>query len=150
MRIWWQRLTALVAAALVTIFLASLGHSIMVQRALIALGAEIPPGTRLVTMVRDFAGLAPTLGSVLSIALLVALVIASFVKPRTGMFALLAYPLAGWAAVALALLAMQLLFGFSPLAGARSIGGFLLISLSGLVGGAVYAFVASRRPSTTA
>lgn len=150
MRIWWQRLTALVAAALITTFLASLGHSIMVQHELTALGVEIPLGTRLLTMGRDFAGLAPALGGILSGALLVAFLIASFLRPRAGWLAPIAYPLAGWAAVALALFVMQLVFGFSPLAGARSPGGFLLMSLSGLVGGAVYALVASRRPATTA
>lgn len=149
MRIWWQRLTALVAAALVTTFLASLGHSIMVQRELVALGVEIPFGTRMLTMLRDFAGLVPALGGVLSGALLVAFIIASFLKPRSGMLGPLAYPLAGWAAVALALFVMQAIYGFSPLAGARTPGGFLLVSLSGLVGGGVYAWVASRRPATT-
>jgi hypothetical protein len=47
--------------------------------------------------------------------------------------------------VALALFAMRLAFGFSPLAGARSGLGFLLISLSGLAGGTLYAWIASRR-----
>lgn len=150
MRIWWQRLTALVAAALVTTLLASIGHSIMVQRELTALGVEIPFGTRILTMGRDFIGLVPALGGILSGALLIAFIIASFLKPRAGMLSPIAYPLAGWAAVALALFVMQLLFGFSPLAGARSIGGFLLMSLSGLAGGAVYAFVASRKAPTTA
>ncbi len=145
MRIWWQRLTALVAAALVTTLLASIGHSIMVQRELAALGVDIPFGTRIVTMVRDFIGLAPALGGILSGALLVAFLIASFLKPRAGWLGRFAYPLAGWAAVALALLAMQLAFGFSPIAGARRAGGFLLMSLSGLIGGAVYAIVAARR-----
>ena len=145
MGIWWRRLTGLVAAALVTTALASLGHSFMVQRELTALGVEIGFGTRLVTAGRDFIGLAPSFGAIVSAALLIAFVVAGLLKQRAGALAPVAYPLAGWVAVLLALLAMRLAFGFSPLAGARTMAGFLLISLSGLVGGAVYAFVAQRR-----
>jgi hypothetical protein len=145
MRVWWQRLTAWIAAALVTVALASLAHTLMVQRELTALGTSLPFPVRLSHIARDFVGLVPTLGGILAGALLVAFLIAGFLKRRAGFFGRFAYPLAGWATVALALFAMRLAFGFSPLAGARSGLGFLLISLSGLVGGTLYAWIASRR-----
>lgn len=145
MSIWWQRLTAFIIAMLVTIALASLVHTLMVQQALIAVGAEIPFSARIMQILRDFAGLVPTLGTVLAISLAIAFLIAGFLKKRARRLSAFAYPLAGWAAVLLALLGMKLVFGFSAIAGARTGLGLLLMSLSGLVGGIVYAIIASRR-----
>jgi len=140
-----RRLLALLVATLVTTALASLGHSLFVQTELAALVTELPMMTRLVTIVRDFVGLVGPLGGITFVALLIGFLIAAFLKPRAGMFAPFAYPLAGWAAMALALLLMRLAFGFSPLAGARTGLGFLVMSLSGLVGGFVYAWMAPTR-----
>ena len=47
--------------------------------------------------------------------------------------------------VALALLLMHAVYGFSPLAGARTALGFLAISLSGVVGGIVFTLLRKRR-----
>ena len=136
---------ALLLAALATTALASLGHSIFVQAELAALGTELPMMTRLVTIVRDFAGLLVPLGGIALVALLIGFLVANWLKPRAGMLATFAYPLAGWAAMALALLMMRLAFGFSPLAGARTGLGFLVMSLSGLFGGLVFAWMARTR-----
>lgn len=143
---WIERLGAFIIATLVTTTLVSLGHSWFVQQALIDIGADIPGGLRIKTMGRDLIGLLPTLGPVLMGALLVAFLIAARLKPRAGPFGGLAYPLAGWAAVALALIVMRLAFGFAPLAGARSFAGALVMSLGGLVGGLVFA-LGERRQS---
>lgn len=137
---------ALLAAALLTTALASLGHSLFVQGELAALGTELPFGTRLSAILRDFTGLLPLLGPVFLGALLVAFLIAAFLKRRaSGGLAAIAYPLAGWAAVVLALVAMRLAFGFSPIAGARTIAGFLTMSLAGLAGGLLFARLRHRR-----
>lgn len=137
--IWGWRIGAWAAAALATLVATSLAHSLMVQRELVKLGVEMPLGVRLSAMFRDVTGLAPTLGVVLAGALLIAFPVAAFLGRRAGgLMKALAYPLAGLAAVALALLAMRLAFGFSALAGARTGAGFLLMSLGGLVGGTVF------------
>lgn len=146
MKNWGRRILAWLVAALVTTGLVSLGHSVFVQAGLSALGTELPLLVRLGAIVRDFIGLLPTLGPILLGALLIAFLIAGFLKPRAGLLAPFAYPLAGWAAVALALFAMRLAFGFSPLAGARTGLGFLVMSLGGLVGGAVFGWMAAKRP----
>ncbi|MGL6044156.1 MAG: hypothetical protein ACRC1J_09545 [Sandaracinobacteroides sp.] len=139
------RFVAWIVSALVATALVSLGHSLFVQAALSAVGAEIPLGLRLVTFLRDFFGLVATLGPILLGALLVAYLIAGWLKPRAGLLAPFAYPLAGWAAVALALLGMRLAFGFSPLAGARTGLGFLVMSFGGLAAGAVFGWMIRRR-----
>jgi hypothetical protein len=136
---WGRRLLALVAAALVATLLASLGHSIMVQGALRDLGVHIPLGTGLSAMVRDFIGLLPALGGILAGALLLAFLVAGFLRGRVpGWLSPFAYPIAGFVAVSAALLAMRFSFGFSPLAGAREPGGFLLMSAGGLVAGLLF------------
>lgn len=145
MRNWGRRIAAFLVAGLVTTALASLSHSLFVQAGLAALGTELPFGVRFTTIFRDFFGLLPTLGPVMFGSLLVAFLIAAFLKQRAGLLALLAYPLAGWAAVLLALLTMRLVFGFSPLAGARTGMGLFVMSLSGLIGGSVYAWMARPR-----
>lgn len=145
MKNWGRRILAWLVGALVTTALVSLGHSLFVQAELAALGIELPIHVRLGAIVRDFVGLLPTLGPILLGALLVAFLIAGFLKPRAGLIAPFAYPLAGWAAVALALFAMKLAFGFSPLAGARTGLGFLVMSLGGLVGGTVFGWMIRRK-----
>lgn len=142
---WGRRIVALLVGALVATVAVSLGHSLMVQGALRGLGVVIPPGLALATMGRDIIGLLPSLGGILLGALLVAFAIAGWLRPRAGaLLGSLAYPLAGLAAVALALLAMRLSFGFSPLAGARSFGGFALMSAGGLVAGLAFAALLPR------
>lgn len=142
---WGQRLGAWLAAAVAALVGASLAHSLMVQGELSKLGVELPLGVRLSGMFRDVTGLAPTLGVVLAGAFLIAFPVAAFLRRRTGaLMKGLSYPLAGLAAVALALLAMRLAFGFSALAGARTLVGFLLMTLGGLVGGFVFAVLAPK------
>lgn len=145
MKQWWRRLLALLAAALLTTALASLAHSLFVQAGLTALGVEIPFLARITAILRDFMGLLIPLGGVILLALAIGFAIAAFLKPRAGMIAPFAYPLAGWAAVALAMFLMKLSYGFSPLAGARTTAGFLTMSLSGLAGGLLFAWLARRR-----
>lgn len=145
MKNWGRRILAWLVGALVTTALVSLGHSLFVQSELAALGTELPLHVRAGAIIRDFIGLLPTLGPILLGALLIAFLIAGFLKPRAGLIAPFAYPLAGWAAVALALFAMKLAFGFSPLAGARTGLGFLTMSLGGLVGGTVFGWMLRKR-----
>ena len=145
MKTWWRRLLAFLISALVTTALVSLGHSLFVQAALADLGTNLPIHIRLGAMLRDFVGLIPTLGLVVLGSLLIAFLIAGWLRPRAGWLAPFAYPLAGWAAIALALAAMRLSFGFSPLAGARTPAGFLVMSLGGLVGGLVFAWLDRKR-----
>jgi hypothetical protein len=145
MRNWGRRLTAFLLAVLVTTALASLGHSLFVQAELAALGTELPFSTRLGAIVRDFAGLGLPLGGITAVALFVGFIVGAFLQPRAGVLGIAAYPLAGLAAMAMALFLMKLSFGFSPLAGARTVAGFIVMSLSGIAGGLVYARMARQR-----
>ncbi len=145
MKLWWRRILALLAAALLTTALASLAHSLFVQAGLSALGVDIPFLARITTILRDFMGLLIPLGGVVLLALAIAFPLAALLKPRAGILGPFAYPLAGWAAVALALFLMKLSYGFSPLAGARTPMGFLTMSLAGAAGGLLFAWMARKR-----
>ena len=149
MKSWWQRfwprVVAFLLAVVVTTALASLAHSLFVQAALREVGAVIPFGPAFGAIVRDFFGLLPTLGPIVALALLIAFLVAGWLKPMIRPLAPFAYPLAGWAGMALALFAMRAIYGFSPLAGARTAMGFLAISLSGVVGGLIFTLLRKRR-----
>lgn len=135
---WGRRALALAAAAATALVAASILHSLFVQQALRAVGARIPPGTAIATMGRDLAGLAPTLGTVILVALLLGFLAAAWLVRIAPRLAPIAWPLAGWAALGTALWLMQLATGITPLAGARTPLGFLAISLAGAAGGWVF------------
>jgi hypothetical protein len=141
---WLRRAVALLAAAAAALLVASIAHSLFVQQALRAVGARIPPGTALATMGRDLAGLAPALGAVILLALLIGFLAAGLILRWMPRLAAIVWPLAGWAAVATALWLMQLAYGFTPLAGARTTAGFIAISLGGAVGGWLFGRLAGR------
>jgi len=140
MTLWLRRLGALLAATLATLVSASLAHSHFVQRELLALGIEIPWTARIGAVLRDLFGLAPAFGGIIFLALLIGFSIAGLLRRRWSVPATIAYPLAGWAALATALFVMKLIFTFSPLAGARTPFGFLAMSFAGAIGGLVFAW----------
>lgn len=142
---WGRVLLALLLSALLTMALASMAHSLFVQAGLIAVGAEIPFLTRINAMLRDFVGLLPGFGPVLLLALAIGFAVARLVKPYLPLLAPFAYPLAGWAAVAVALYFMRFSFGLTPIAGARTTAGFLSITLAGLAGGLLFTWLQPRR-----
>ncbi len=142
---WLRRLGALLAATLATLISSSLAHSHFVQRELLALGVEIPWSNRIGAMLRDLFGLAPAYGGIVFISLLIGFSIAGLLRRRLNVPATIAYPLAGWAALATALFAMKLAFTFSPLAGARTTFGFLAMSFAGAIGGLVFAWLPQAR-----
>ncbi len=141
---WLRRSGALLAAAALALVIASAAHSLFVQQALREVGARIPPGTALATMGRDLGGLAPALGAVILVALLLGFLVAGLILRAVPRLAAIAWPLAGWAALAAALWLMEVAFGFTPLAGARTAAGFVAISLGGAAGGWLFGRLASH------
>jgi hypothetical protein len=131
-------------AVIVTTLAASAVHSWIIQRDLIALGAEIPGDVALRSAVGDFVGLAPALGGVLAIALAVAFVVAALLGPRLKIAPLVANPLAGAVAVGVTLLIMRWQMNITPIASAREPLGFALLCGAGALGGLVFA-VSRRR-----
>lgn len=132
-------LLAWLAAVMVTSLLGSVIQTQFNLSRLSALGAEVSLEERMRTTLFDLASFAPTWAVIVALALLLAFLVAAVVAHyaagwRTGWMAL-----AGFAGVAAALLIMDLLLPVTPLAAARTMTGFLTMSLAGAVGGWVYA-----------
>ncbi|MCU0890548.1 MAG: hypothetical protein MUE77_02105 [Sandarakinorhabdus sp.] len=129
------------AAVLVTTIVASMVQSWQVQARISSLGVSIPPALAAETAWRDFTGLAVPLMLVFGLALLLGFALAGWLRARTPRLAPLAWPLAGFGAIAATLALMQFSMEITPLAGARGTDGFLLFCAAGGLGGLVYAWL---------
>ncbi len=135
----------LLAVVATTAFAAAF-HTHMVVAGLKKSGAAIPVNAQLGMTASDLAGLAPQYGMVIGIALLVGFLIAALLRRVLKPLALIAYPLAGAAAIAVALTAMGMAFdGITPIAGARSALGLALQCLAGAIGGLIFSMIAVRK-----
>ncbi|MEK7265481.1 MAG: hypothetical protein AAB227_05210 [Pseudomonadota bacterium] len=133
------------AAAIVGVVLASAFHTQMVIAALGAAGAAVPFDRRLAMTGDDLIGLLPQFGAVIAIALAIGFLVAAGLRRVLKPLAGIAYPLAGAAAIGVALTAMSMAFdGITPIAGARSTLGFGLQCLAGALGGLVFSTIAVR------
>ena len=127
---------------------ASLFQTQMVISKLGAAGLAVSSQTRLNMSLEDIVGLAPQFGGVVAIGFAVAFLIAAALKRVAKQPAPIAYPLAGAAAIALALILMPFLLklnGLTPLAGTRGAMAFALQCVAGAIGGLVFAGFASDR-----
>lgn len=130
--------------------------SLMTQSALIGAGAEFTAADRIAGLGEDYRGL--VIGTlfengmpgayvvVFALALLVGFIVAFVLKRLVKPLAPLAYPLAGAAGIATALVLMSIqYYSTTPIAGARGPLGFALQMLAGGLGGVVFALLRPRR-----
>lgn len=149
-----------VAAFLVALVAAtgagSVFASLMIQAGLVGAGATFTPADRLAAIGEDYSGL--VVGTlfrngvpgayvlVFAIGLAVGFVVAFGLKRLVKPLAPVAYPLAGAAAIATALMLMSLqYYGTTPIAGARGSLGFALQLAAGAIGGLVFALLRPKR-----
>lgn len=100
------------------------------------------------TFTQNLTGLAQAYGGVLAVALLIGFLVAAVLKRILKPLAPIAYPVAGAAAVATAVWAIENLVlggGLGAVGGARDAIGLALQSLAGALGGLVFAVVTARR-----
>ena len=112
--------------------------------ALQELGAPIPLDLRLHTTVQDLIGFAPLFAALVAAALLVAFVVAGLLLRRLPLPVVPLYTLAGAMAMLVLLLIMDAMLPVTPIAAARSPAGLLVLSLSGALGGLLFAAIARR------
>ena len=133
------------AAAVISVVLASAFHTQMVIGALGDAGALVPFDRRLAMTGDDLVGLIPQFGPVIAIALALGFLVAAGLRRVLKPLAPIAYPLAGAAAIGVALTVMGMAFdGITPLAGARTPLGFALQCLAGAIGGLIFSTIAVR------
>lgn len=135
---------AYVVAVIAAYALGSFFHTQMVFARMAGIGAEISLQTRLDTTIGNFVGLWQY-AAVVALALLFGFVVAAILKRVLKPLAPIAYPVAGAAALALALTLMSVqYYGTTPIAGARGAVGFALQCLAGAAGGVVFAALRRR------
>jgi len=133
-------------AVIIATALGSAFHTQMIIKGLTDAGALIAPDTRLAMTGNDFVGLAPQFGVVIAIALGIGFLIAAVLRRALKPLAPVAFPLAGAAAIAVALSIMHVAFdGITPIAGARTSLGFALECVAGAVGGLVFSMFAGGK-----
>ncbi|WP_293334368.1 hypothetical protein [Parvibaculum sp.] len=130
-----------VLAVIVTTVLGSIAHTQFVLAGLIGLGIEITVSDRLSTTLQDIAGMGPMFGMIVAIAFLIAMPAATLVYRFAGMLRYLVYGVAGAVALGVALAAMGIVFDITPIAGARTMTGFIAQMIAGALGGLTFARV---------
>ncbi|MEE2690411.1 MAG: hypothetical protein VX640_02610 [Pseudomonadota bacterium] len=139
---------AYAAAAVVTVVLASAFFTQRIIAEQTAIGIEYTPAQQSQTYLMNLAGLAPTYGLMLAIALLIGFVVAFGVKQVLKPLAPIAYPAAGAAAVWTAIFLIETIMakgGAGAIGGARDVLGLALQCLAGAVGGGVFALLTRSR-----
>lgn len=144
-----KRLSAWLAAALVTAMTGSIVQTQFNLAAIAMLGAPVPIALRLQTTLQDLAGFAPMLAAVAGAGLLVALPVAAWLGQRLARPVLL-YTLAGAAVIAVAILLMNGVLPVTAIAATRSMAGFLALTACGALGGWTFSRLAPGRRSAVA
>lgn len=114
--------------------------------ALAKAGGAVPLSLRLSMTWSDIQNFGPAYAAVIAIGFAAAFSVAAYLKRILVPLAPLAYPLAGAAAIAAALVLMTLWFkGETVVAATRDALGFTLQCLAGALGGAVFGWIAKKR-----
>ena len=141
---FFKILLAWVGAASVSALAASITSSLLVQNALIEVGATIDWSTRFATTSKDLV-LLQALIPLLAVAFLIAFIIASLCYSKFGGKRLVWFTIAGASSFFVMLQIMVLVFDLMPFAGARDSFGLLLMCLCGAIGGWFYQHVTSPK-----
>jgi hypothetical protein len=138
-------LAAYVAATVTTAALGSLIQTQFNLAALQQLGAPITPSINLQTSIQDLIGFAPLWAAILALGFLIAFVTALLISHALKRHRTALLITAGTVSVFATLWLMQMALPITVIAATRGSVGFVLIGLSGAVGGWVFARLSSRR-----
>ena len=143
-----RNIFAYVISAALTVVLAAGFYTQQVLARQAEIGVEYSSSQTINTYLQNLSGLAPSYGLILSIALAIGFVVATFIKRIVTPLAKVAYPVAGGAAVFTALWLIENVVaggGVGAMGGARGIVGVALQVFSGVCGGVAYSLL--RSPS---
>jgi MFS family permease len=132
-------LLAWLAAVVVTAMLGSIVQTQFNLARIIALDGPVDLGTRLQTTGFDLVSFAPIFAVIVALALLIAFMVAGALARWVGRGRQPLFMLAGLVAIATALGIMSAMLPVTAIGAARSITGFLALSLTGAAGGWLYA-----------
>lgn len=109
------------------------------------MGVAVPLADRFAATLHDLGGMATSYLPIIAVGFLLAFPVAALVCRWLPGWRRIGYPLAGAAAIAVVLLLLQQLLNITPIAAARSTGGFAIQVFAGLVGGWLFVTVLGRR-----
>jgi hypothetical protein len=138
-------LIAWLAAVIVTAGLGSVVQTQLNIARIVELGTPVGIGERLETTLQDLAGFAPLWAIIVAAGLLVALLVAGALSRRWPGLTVPLHVLAGLAAPAVALLAMEAMMPVTVVAAARTWTGLILMSAPGALGGWLYVVLLQRQ-----
>ncbi len=130
-------LPSFLVAWLLTFTLASLFHSQYVVNQLVNVGVVVEFADRVNLTLDDWLGLLPTYGAIIALALTIAFLVTWFINKKLKAYSIGLFVIAGIAAFAMALIAIESIMNITIIAGARG-WGFYLQLVAGAIGG--YAF----------
>lgn len=147
--IFWlaRRLGYYLAAVAIAYGLASIFATQSVISSLADMGVAVPVADRINVTLRDLAGMASMFLPMVAFALLMAFMTAALLCRWLSRWRLLIYLVAGATALIGIHLMLQLAFGLSPVAAARTAGGLMLQGAAGAVGGLCYLALIRRQPA---
>lgn len=144
----WVRIAAAFLFALgVAVAGAAVAHTQLVLAALSALGVEIGLIDRLRSTFVAVRGFVPTLGPVLAAGLALAFLVATGLKRLLPPLSPAAYPLAGAAAMATAIVLMNLQYETTPIASTRTPLGFAALCATTAFAGWMFGRLAAVKPT---
>jgi len=129
---------AYLLAVLLTYLAAAIAATQSVMSSLADMGVAVPLADRLVTTGQDLVGMAALFLPIIAVALGIAFPVAALVLRWRPDWRWFGYPLAGGAALLGVHVALELAFGITPVAAARSVPGLTVQALCGALGGWVF------------
>lgn len=141
MKLALRWLLAWIAAVVVTAVLGSIVQTQFNLARIAALDGPVGMSNRLETTGFDLVSFAPTFAVVVALALLIAFMVAGALGRWFGPARKFLFMLAGLAAIATTLVIMSAMLPVTAIGAARSTAGFLTLSLTGAIGGWLYAFI---------
>lgn len=115
----------------------NLGH-------LLALGVEVGFATRIQTTLFDILSMQPLFGAIFGTGFFIAMIVGHFIAKWVKILPDLVFALAGFAAMAVTLMALKAAFNITAIGAAREWDGFLSLCLVGALSGYVFSLARQR------
>ena len=142
-----RRLGIFALAVLLAYALATVSATLSVVWSLKGMSVEVPAGVALNMIGRDLAGMANMFLPMVAFGLLIALMTAALLFRIIGRWRTGLYMLAGATALVTIHVLLQLAFGITPLAVARSVAGLATQAIAGSLGGLLYSVLVWKQSS---
>jgi len=140
------RLAVYLSAVLITYILASVTATQSVISSLAKMGVHLGFSERMAMTAQDISGMAGMFLPMVAFGLLIAFLATALICRYLDQWRFPLYIIAGATALVCIHLALNLAFGITPVAIARTIPGLLVQGLAGAVGGLVYAWLSLKFP----